>query len=514
MLNSSSPLELLMGNTSTTLTGGAVAFPKDSFSNALTKNIVAMLVWLTLSVINSSMVHTFLQHSFFYEDPRYIMFIYMVINDALQLSLVTALYVVSYIFRQIHASICCLLIMTAVLTTRSTPLILAGMALERYISICFPLHYGQICTIPRTLLLIGIILILTAAPPITDLLITVVKEPPHFFHSSIFCDHSLLFRDRSIYYKNCVFDVTYFSFVALTLLYTYCKIMLTARAASMGLVSVKKARNTVLLHGVQLLLCMLAFVVPSLQAALISLFPYLSLEIRYIFFLLVYIIPRFLSPMIYGFRDEKFRKYWARYLVCWSSGTTRLTCDMNSLGRLDDLKDTLAKNIITFSICMIINFINGTFVYTYFKNQVFQREPRYILYIHLVISDMIVLTLSVMLQFLTYTTSLNLTSCCIFLVILITTNKNSPLNLADMAMERYVAVCHPLHHIQICTMQRAYALTAVIWIVSFLPALTDVLIILATQPLMVFSRSVICHSAYVYNTVYHKAQRVVIEVKY
>lgn len=63
---------------------------------------------------------------------------------------------------------------------------------------------------------------------------------------------------------------------------------------------------------------MLAFVVPSLQAALISLFPRLSLEIRYIFFLVVYIIPRFLSPVIYGFRDEQFRKYWARYLACWS----------------------------------------------------------------------------------------------------------------------------------------------------------------------------------------------------
>lgn len=48
--------------------------------------------------------------SLFYENPRYIMFIYMVINDALQLSLVTALYVVSYIFRKIHASICCCLV--------------------------------------------------------------------------------------------------------------------------------------------------------------------------------------------------------------------------------------------------------------------------------------------------------------------------------------------------------------------------------------------------------------------
>ncbi|XP_010792995.1 olfactory receptor 4K15-like, partial [Notothenia coriiceps] len=213
--------------------------------------------------------------------------------------------------------------MTAVLTTRSTPLILAGMALERYLSICFPLHYIHMCSVPRTFLLIFIILILTATPPLTDLLITVVHQPLSLFNTPIFCDHPLLFRHLSIYYKNCVFDGVYLSFVALTLLYTYCKIMLAAQAASTGLASVKRARNTVLLHGLQLLLCMLAFVVPSLQAALISLFPRFSLEIRYIFFLVVYIIPRFLSPVIYGFRDEHFRKYWTRYLSCRGKNVSR-----------------------------------------------------------------------------------------------------------------------------------------------------------------------------------------------
>uniref|UniRef100_A0A3Q3JCN7 G-protein coupled receptors family 1 profile domain-containing protein n=1 Tax=Monopterus albus TaxID=43700 RepID=A0A3Q3JCN7_MONAL len=313
---SSSALDLLLSNTSSTLTGGAQDGFQESFSGILIKNMVAVLVWLVLSIINCSMVQTFLRHSLFYENPRYIMFICMVINDAVQLSLLTALYEISYIFRKIHASACCLLV--TVLTTRSTPLILAGMAMERYISICFPLHYSQMCTIPRTLFLICVVFILTATPPITDLLVTIVKEPPSFFSTIIFCDHSGLFRDWAIYYKNWVFDGTYLSFVALTLLYAYCKIMLAARAASAGLASLKRARNTVLLHGGQLLLCMLTFVVPSLQAALISLFPHLSMEIRYIFFLLVYIIPRFLSPMIYGFRDEQFRKFWARDLSCVS----------------------------------------------------------------------------------------------------------------------------------------------------------------------------------------------------
>ncbi|XP_023810443.1 uncharacterized protein LOC101174983 [Oryzias latipes] len=594
------------------MNSSAAALPKDSFANAVTKNVMAVLVWLAISVINVSMVRTFLQHRAFYENPRYIMFICMVVNDALQLSLVTALYVVSYVFRKIPVLVCCPLvrpnavrggsvcvggfsglkgpdqgsaawgsgtscdsftlhvvfvphcskvfigehqlnpvwhkksfilkgsqskkafshfekklvsvhtqakkkndsffilnvkevgsesgsesggvrpkrlfhcwkssgslmrqscwsslrgvgghgprpqrvlvcsrqIMAAVFTTRSTPLILAGMAVERFVSICFPLHYSQTCTVRRTLLLISIILILTAAPPATDLLIGTLTEPPTFFQSAVFCDHSLLFRHASVYYKNCVFDGLYLSSVALTLLYTYCRIMLAARAASAGLASVNRARNTVLLHGVQvgvtggrrspvcsvsclslqsgffqmlrpchfmyfmyvlhggrvmactctvlpsskapsasqsqsrshagaecqastkgkagtlqrggrqggnrtlrtrstaipleprgevkvgaagsdpvlsrlfqLMLCMLAFVVPSLQAALISLFPLLILEIRYIFFLLVYIIPRFLSPVIYGCRDQLFRKYWIQNVSCRRRGASRV----------------------------------------------------------------------------------------------------------------------------------------------------------------------------------------------
>ena len=65
MSNSSlSPMELLTGNGSSMQPGGAVAFPKDSFTNAMTKNIVAMLVWLVLNVINGTMVYTFMKHRY------------------------------------------------------------------------------------------------------------------------------------------------------------------------------------------------------------------------------------------------------------------------------------------------------------------------------------------------------------------------------------------------------------------------------------------------------------------
>ncbi|XP_034440713.1 odorant receptor 131-2-like [Hippoglossus hippoglossus] len=183
---------------------------------------------------------------------------------------------------------------------------------------------------------------------------------------------------------------------------------------------------------------------------------------------------------------------------------------MNSSKRLDSLNEALTKNFITFALGFIINCINGAFVFIYFKSQVFHRDPRYVLYIHLVINDMIMLTVSVALHIFTYTVPLSFAPCGFLLLILVTTNKNSPLNLAGMAVERYIAVCRPLHHVQMCTVQRAYALIALIWGVSLIPALTDIMIVFATRS--VDSRPVVCYPSYVYNTAHHKAQREVVQV--
>uniref|UniRef100_A0A3Q3LWA9 Odorant receptor, family 90, subfamily B, member 2 n=1 Tax=Mastacembelus armatus TaxID=205130 RepID=A0A3Q3LWA9_9TELE len=183
---------------------------------------------------------------------------------------------------------------------------------------------------------------------------------------------------------------------------------------------------------------------------------------------------------------------------------------MNSTTRLDNVDDAFSKNFISCALGCTINCINGAFVYTYFKGQVFQHDPRYVLYIHLVVNDMIMLTVSVVLQILTYTTLLTFAPCCIMLLILVTTN--NPLNLAGMAVERYIAVCRPLHHVHICTVQRAYALIALIWGVSFILALTDIIILLATKPLSAFSGAVLCYPTYVYNTKYHEVQSLTVQV--
>ncbi|XP_044205323.1 odorant receptor 131-2-like [Thunnus albacares] len=286
---------------------------RDSFTKAVTKNVIVVVLGISINYVNASLIHTFCKHQIFYLNPRYILFIHLVINDMIQLMLTVILFVISYTLYKINVSVCCVFILLALFTTENTPLNLACMAVECYIAICLPLHHIQICTVKRTLMLIGLIWTTSMLSVLPDLFITLATEPLDFFHSRVFCLRQTAFPHPLIVKKR---DITYSVFLVIvwiTIFYTYFKILFTAKTASKD---AKKARNTILLHGFQLLLCMTTYVAPQLLTVVQQWFPKNYADSLFAYYIIVQVLPRSISPIIYGIRDNMFRKYLKRYLLC------------------------------------------------------------------------------------------------------------------------------------------------------------------------------------------------------
>ncbi|XP_064156367.1 odorant receptor 131-2-like [Anguilla rostrata] len=287
-----------------------------AFVHAFLKNLFLVFLGFCINYVNGTLVLTFFRSAALGEEPRYILYVHMVVTDMIQLSVAVALHVVSYALPGISVALCCCLLLVASFTTMTTPLNLAGMAAERYVAVCDPLRHAQVCTPRRTYALIALVWGAGVVPGLADLALVLRYRPLAFFRSTVMCYHKSAFLSPAQELKNGVAHSLYMLFVWLTLIYTYLRVLLAARAASADPLSARKARNTILLHGAQLLLCMLSYVTPRVDAFIAAYHPHLISHVLFLTFLISYVLPRILSPLIYGMRDEKFWKYTRQYWPC------------------------------------------------------------------------------------------------------------------------------------------------------------------------------------------------------
>ncbi|CAN9512586.1 unnamed protein product [Ophioblennius macclurei] len=288
--------------------------------SSVTKMVVVLILGLVINYINSTLLHTFRKHQIFYLNPRYVLFIHLVVNDMIQLTTSIGLVMLGNVFYRINVLLCCLVLTFAICATFNTPLNLAVMALECYVAVCFPLRHAQLCTVRRTYALIGCVWLLNVASVAADVVLNVATEPERLApDKAIYCENNNLFRHPVSLRKREVSYVVFMMAVWLTIFYTYVNIFLAARAAKEARTAsgdAKKARNTILLHGFQVLLSMLTYVTHHIVRGLISLFPRHFSEVIFVVYVVVHVFPRLVSPVVYGLRDKTFKRYLRRYLLC------------------------------------------------------------------------------------------------------------------------------------------------------------------------------------------------------
>ncbi len=288
-----------------------------------TKISVLMLISLFFFFVNSVMFFTLRSKRVFHETPRYILFGHMLMNDSVLLLLTTIMFTMGSYYLQVTRAICTLLVFISYCTFRNAPLTLALMSLERYVAICYPLRHCNIATPKRTGIAIGIIWLLSSINIITDIILVLIINPSLFIEV-LFCTQEQLFLFKWQLDKYQGFDVLYFVFVAVIIIFTYISIMITARSISSDKDSAKKALKTVLLHLIQLGLCLTSFLYATINKAIYTVSDSSSLfiNLRYLNFLIILMLPRCLSPLIYGMRDEALWPLF-KYYFCYRLGKIR-----------------------------------------------------------------------------------------------------------------------------------------------------------------------------------------------
>ncbi|XP_066556182.1 odorant receptor 131-2-like [Amia ocellicauda] len=152
----------------------------------------------------------------------------------------------------------------------------------------------------------------------------------------------------------------------------------------------------------------------------------------------------------------------------------------------------LVKVIFSMTLCLIFLYVNGIMLFTLSTRSTFRETSRYILFAHMLFNDSIQLLTS-MLLYIFASVSLHFITgvCAILFLIASITYCNSPLNLAMMALERYIAICFPLRHSEIATPKRTGMAIGVIWFFGSMNDIIRIMIILITEPLY-FLSSVHC----------------------
>ncbi|XP_042613382.1 odorant receptor 131-2-like [Cyprinus carpio] len=288
----------------------------DRYAEAFAKTFTTVLLGIIVNCFNGMFVFTFFKSSVFYNDPRYILYIHMVINDMLLVFFSVSLIVMSYARQKVPLPFCVSLLIISSTTHKNTPLTLAGMAVERYIAICRPLHHHQICTVRRTYILISLIWGVGVIPVLADLILLSVVRPSSVFTTSGLCSSTNVYNTPYHEEQSKITHGIYTSVVWVILVFTYCRVLIAARRASTDKSSAKKAQSTILLHGIQLLLSVMSNITPVIDKIYAHVVPTLRSNISFFNYLLTNLLPRLLSPLIYGVRDKKIVKYMKGFLSC------------------------------------------------------------------------------------------------------------------------------------------------------------------------------------------------------
>ncbi|XP_059208021.1 odorant receptor 131-2-like [Centropristis striata] len=274
----------------------------------------------SFSYINCVLLVTLRSKQMFCETSRFILLYNLLFADTAKQVPNLLLYLLPFFQIKVPYSACGLLVVLSVLTESISPLTLAVMAIERYVAVCHPLKHATIFTVRSTGMAIAVVWTFSLIHILIRLFMLVyviAKIHPNLFVIDI-CSREAIFFAPIFHDFEKAQASTLFLSVGSIIIGSYIGVALIARSASTDKVSAKKALQTLLLHLVQLCLVLTAPMFSTTIIAMARIVGRLTIiriyNVGFVFFI---ILPRCLSALIYGLRDQTIRPMLLQNLCCW-----------------------------------------------------------------------------------------------------------------------------------------------------------------------------------------------------
>uniref|UniRef100_A0A3B3WC93 G-protein coupled receptors family 1 profile domain-containing protein n=2 Tax=Poecilia mexicana TaxID=48701 RepID=A0A3B3WC93_9TELE len=268
--------------------------------------------------INGTILFTLRSKPVFRDTCRYILLYNLLLADTVQLAQSQMQFLLSVCRVKLAYSLCTVLSMLANLTTGISPLTLVVMPLERYVAVCYPLRHSSIITVRNTTVVIIAIWAVSSLNNLTRVLFLEFSlEKMESWEVEDVCSNFALVLGAVTAEYDRAYTCVVFVSAGVATTFSYVSVIIAARSASTDKALAHKARNTLLLHLVQLGLSLSSTINNPLIVALSKVLTRVAfLWVQSVFYVCFIIFPRCLSSLIYGLRDQTIRPALLYYLCC------------------------------------------------------------------------------------------------------------------------------------------------------------------------------------------------------
>ncbi|XP_029375551.1 odorant receptor 131-2-like [Echeneis naucrates] len=260
--------------------------------------------------ISAVLLFTLRSKRVFCETSRYILLFNLLFADTAHLVSNIMLYLLASLRIKVTYYVCGVFVLLSVFTATISPLTLVVMSLERYVAVCYPLRHATVFTTKSTGMAIALVWAFSVVHILTRffILLYVFTKMPVNVQLTNICSKETIFAAPIFNDFETAYAITVFLSAGAAILVSYIGVALVARSASADKASARKALQTLLLHLLQLSLILTSTFFSIIIIAIGRSVGRLTLiRVYNVCFVCLSILPRCLSALIYGLRDQTIR---------------------------------------------------------------------------------------------------------------------------------------------------------------------------------------------------------------